>query len=149
MEIETRNFGIIDVEKDKIIELKKPILGFDEYTKFTVIDSLDDDVFYYLQSIEEPDLFFIMIDPTKIIEDYKIKVTEKFQEDLKIDKLDDIIVYTLVVVSQRGEYITTNLKAPIIINHNKRLAGQLVIEEDYPTRYYLVQEANNRGEAIG
>ncbi|TDX58899.1 flagellar assembly protein FliW [Orenia marismortui] len=140
MEIETKNFGLIDIEEDKIINFVDNILGFEDYSKFTIIDSLDDDVFYWLQSAENPGLCFAMITPIDFIEDYKITLTDKFEERLELEQLEDIIVYTIVVIGNQGKYITTNLKAPIIINSKNRRAGQLVVQEDYPTKYYLLSE---------
>ncbi len=142
MEIESSNFGRIDIEEDKIIEFEKPILGFDKYSRFTIIDSLDDDLFYWLQSIKEPNLSFAMINPADFVEDYQVSLNDKFSRNLGLNEVEDgdVIIYTLISVGENGSYVSTNLKAPIIINAQSRKAGQLILNEDYPTRYYLVKD---------
>ncbi|MCK8824175.1 flagellar assembly protein FliW [Fuchsiella alkaliacetigena] len=148
MKIDTATFGEIEIEEEKVISFEEKILGFEDYTEFTVIDSLDDDVFYWLQSIEEPELSFIMIAPGQLLDDYQITLTDKFEKKLAITAdtpLEEIVVYTLVVVEGEGERIRTNLKAPIIINAETGKAGQLVLTEEYPTRYYLFKEEKVSG----
>ncbi|WP_027339045.1 flagellar assembly protein FliW [Halonatronum saccharophilum] len=148
MKIKTNMFGDIEIEEDKVIIFEKPILGFEEYNKFTIIDSLDDQVFYWLQSIEEPDLAFIMVNPNSFVDDYKVNLTESIQKKLSIDKVEDGILYTLVVVEDEGARIRTNLKAPIIINTKNRRAAQIVLESDYPTRHYLLDESKEKAVGV-
>ncbi|MCK8827022.1 flagellar assembly protein FliW [Natroniella acetigena] len=151
MKIETKLFGEIDVQEDKIITFSDPILGFEDYTQFTVIDSLDDELFYWLQSIEEPALSFMMINPLNFVKDYQITLTDKFQEKLDIDqdtKNEDIVFYTFVAAEDETK-LRTNLKAPIIINTESRKGGQLVLQKDYPTRYYLFNEEETAARVIG
>ncbi|WP_408955666.1 flagellar assembly protein FliW [Natroniella sp. ANB-PHB2] len=151
MKVKTELFGEIEISEDKIITFAKSILGFEEYTKFTIIDSLDDDLFYWLQSLEEPGLSFIMINPVEFVSDYKVSLTDKVQERLEITQEtseEDIIIYTLVVVENDGERIRTNLKAPLVINAASKKAGQIVLEAEYPTRYYL-SEAEKKEEFVG
>ncbi len=140
MKIDTTNFGVIDIEDDKIITFVENILGFKDYTKFTIINSLENDIYYYLQSIDDPELLFIMLDPMQFIDDYQISLTESFVEKLNLAEENDMLVYTLVSIGEQGAYLSINLKAPIIINLRNQKAGQLVLEEDYPTRYYLAKE---------
>lgn len=142
MEINTSQFGKIKVDQDKIISFKREILGFEGYKKFTIIDNLEDEVFYWLQSVEEPELSFMMIDPTEFVSDYKINIPGDFREQLELKTKKEMIVYTLVVIKEEEDYISTNLKAPIIINHKQQKGGQLILEAEYPTRYYLMREEN-------
>ncbi len=148
MEINTSQFGEISVNQNKIIEFAREILGFEGYTKFTIIDNLEDEIFYWLQSVEDPDLAFMMIDPTEFIADYKIDIPAKFREKIKLKTKQEMVVYTLVVIQEEKNYVSTNLKAPIIINHKQQKGGQLVLETDYPTRYYLMKKGENQ-EVMG
>jgi flagellar assembly factor FliW len=140
MQLQTNRFGEIEIEEDKVIEFVAPILGFEDYKKFTIIDSLDDEVFYWLQSLEENELSFTMVNPLEFVENYEVGVNSKAQDELGITEEDDIIIYTLVTVRDEGAILTTNLKAPVIINADNKKAGQIVLEKDYPTRYCLWQE---------
>lgn len=37
LKIETRDFGIIDVEEENIITFKQPVFGFEDYTQFVLV----------------------------------------------------------------------------------------------------------------
>ena len=144
IKVKTKNFGSIEVEEEKVIKFKNQILGFDDYNKFTIIDSLDDEVFYWLQSIEEEELSFMMVNPFDFVDNYEIDLLDKELDLIDASEKSELYVYTLVVAN-KGK-IRTNLKAPIVINQDNKKAGQFVLRKEYPTRYYLLgseQEAEN------
>lgn len=140
MRVTTTNFGEIKIKNDKVINFKKKILGFEEYTKFTMIDPPDDDLFYWLQSITEPDLSFIIVNPLNFVKEYKVEITDDFRTSLQIEKESEIGIYSLVNIPEDSSYIAINLKAPVIINASKLLAGQLVQEQEYPIRHFIYQK---------
>ena len=41
VQITTRDFGTIEVEKESILTFKQPIFGFEEYTKYVLISDAD------------------------------------------------------------------------------------------------------------
>ena len=54
--------------------------------------------------------------------------------------MNDLDLYTLLVVPQDQTQVRTNLKAPILINQKQRLGKQVVLERsDYPIQYFLGQ----------
>lgn len=137
MFLETNNFGKIEIPENKIIYFAEPILGFEEYHRFTIINSLEDDLFYWLQSVDEGNLAFIMINPLQFIEDYRISLPARIEEKLAFKEDSDLVVHTIVVIDQNTGDIRTNLKAPLVINAENNRGAQVVLEEDYPTRFYL------------
>lgn len=137
MLVETSNFGKIEIKKDKILDFVEPILGFEDYKKFTIIDNLEDDIFYWLQSLDRPDLSFIMINPLAFVDKYNLSIPLKFQQRLELGEESEVVFYTIVVIDQTTGDIRTNLKAPVIINAGNNKAVQLVLDEEYPTRFYL------------
>lgn len=137
MIIETANFGKIEVPESKIIDFTEPILGFEDYQKYTIIRGLEDEPFYWLQSLDEGDLAFIMINPFQIFEDYSFNLPTKAKDKLAVKEDSVLLINTIVVIDQDTGDIRTNLKAPIIINGDNNKGAQVVLEEDYPTRFYL------------
>lgn len=90
-----------------------------------------------------------MIDPTRFVNDYRVDLTDNLQEKLEISEIEEVVVYTLVVVEGEGNKVRTNLKAPIIINTKSKKAGQIVLQDDYPTRHYLLDETEDKAEVTG
>ncbi|MFI5360044.1 MAG: flagellar assembly protein FliW [Halanaerobiales bacterium] len=139
MIVETINFGKIEVPESKIIYLTEPILGFEEYQRYTIIRGLEDEPFYWLQSLDEGELAFIMINPFQFFQDYSFNLPERVKEKLAVKEDSDLLINTIVVIDQETGDIRTNLKAPVIINGDNNKGAQVILEEDYPTRFYLVK----------
>jgi flagellar assembly factor FliW len=122
----------VKVEKTKIIEFVKPILGFDSLKKYCIlnIDKEKNLPFFILQSIENEGLCFIVADPNHFFKDYAAAVTEEEKELLNLMDKTDAILFVIVTVFKDLFSSTVNLKAPIIINKKTRKAVQTVLNND-------------------
>lgn len=140
MRLETTRFGAIDVSDESVITFTRPIIGFQEYRRFTVLPGPDSSGVVWLQSTESGELAFIMMDPRSIIADYTVKLGEHELSELAVESADELDIYTLVVVPADQKNIRTNLKAPVLINPKHRLGKQTILEKsDYPVRFFLGQ----------
>lgn len=138
MRLETTRFGAIDIDEESIITFTRPIIGFQEYRRFTVLPGPDSSGVVWLQSTESGELAFIMMDPRSIIADYTVELSEHELSELAVTSRDELEVYTLVVVPADPKDIRTNLKAPILINPKHRLGKQTIMEKsDYPVQFFL------------
>ena len=70
MKVETKVSGLIEVPDDHIINIPAGLLGFEEYTDFALYDSVYPP-FVWMQSIQEKNLAFLMIDPFLICGGYR------------------------------------------------------------------------------
>ncbi|MGB4046255.1 MAG: flagellar assembly protein FliW, partial [Halanaerobiales bacterium] len=84
-------------------------------------------------------LAFIMINPFQFFQDYSFNLPERVKEKLAVKEDSDLLINTIVVIDQETGDIRTNLKAPVIINGDNNKGAQVILEEDYPTRFYLVK----------
>ena len=63
MQIMTRDFGQVTISEEGTIRFVNPIFGFEEYTDFVLLsDTNIGESFLWLQSVQEPDLCFILVD---------------------------------------------------------------------------------------
>ena len=46
----------------------------------------------------------------------------------------------LVIVNKSGSILTVNLKAPLVFNLERRLARQVVVNDDQPLQYAITAE---------
>ena len=137
MEIKTTRFGTLEIEEDKIIQFTQGILGFPKEKKYILFPHKDSKIFFWLQSIERPELAFVGIDPFLVKPDYEFVISDKVEKELEIEDPTDINVITLVTIPKRShkpELITVNLLGPIVVNARKRLARQLVLD---PNKYQV------------
>ena len=139
MKAETRVFGTIDIEEDKIIRMEKGIIGFPSLQNFALIFDKEKDSkeasIMWLQSMDDGDIAFPVMVPTVLVPDYRPTVNEEILSPL--GELNDDNTYMLVTVKvpQDLTKMTTNLKAPIVINLDNNKAVQLIIEDDYSVRF--------------
>lgn len=139
MKVKTRDFGEIDVPEERIIYFQEGIPGFEEEKEFIIIFNEDEDnPFNYLQSVKNPSLSFIIINPFEIFKDYDIVIPQIAIDKLKIEKPEDVMVYSIVVIPEDISKMTANLLGPIIINHKERLGKQVILDDSrYSTKHYI------------
>lgn len=148
MQLDTTRFGAIEIDDKEVITLTQPILGFQEFRRFVLREGPDGSGLKWLQSVDAGDLAFILMNPTTLISDYTVELRPHDLTELAADTIDELSVYTLVVVPQDKTQIRTNLRAPILINPKHRLGKQLILDRSqYPIRFYLAQKNGGGGES--
>ena len=137
MTIETRDFGTVEVSEDGILEFKLPILGFESQKHFVILydDELGDSL-AWLQSVTEKDVCFIIVDPLTLLSSYTPELSGAIESDLKLAGAKTVF-RCLVVIPDLLSEATVNLRSPIVINPEKKLAAQVVLDENYPIRALL------------
>ena len=148
MKLITKEFGEITVEDKDLIVFSRGIYGFEEYTKYVILkDSPDDDIMY-LQSVDNPDLHFVIVDPYIILPHYSPMMTS---EDLavfkiKAEEINNLKYLLIAVISDDIENSVVNAKSPIVINSTNNEAIQAILTNpDYSLRHPLFLKKGNGG----
>lgn len=148
MIVKTKHFGSIDIDKNDVYTFEKGIPGFDDLRKFIVINPDKDgetSPFRWLQSIEDSDTAFVIMDVYSILPDYNPLV---YDDDLNaLGEVEDnnLVIYNIVVIPQTVSKMSVNLKAPIVLNLTTKKGGQLVVKnEDYSIKYYFYEELKKK-----
>lgn len=142
MKAATRLFGEIEIEESKIITFEDGIIGFPDMKKFTLIfdeEKEDRPSISWLQSMDEPEIAFPVMDPLFVCETYNPSVEEELLKNLGTIKEDNLYVLVTVTVPQNIKELAANLKAPIVINTDTRKASQIIVEDDLPVRYRIYE----------
>jgi len=138
MDVRTSRFGVIEIAEDRVITFSKGLLGFPDCARYCLLEPGDDACFFWLQSIEEPSLAFVITDPALFISDYSVPIRPEQMESLELDKLEEAQVF--VIVNKVGDQLTGNLQGPLVINTLTRQGEQLVLaEKKWTTRHPLVR----------
>ncbi|KNY28624.1 flagellar assembly protein FliW [Pseudobacteroides cellulosolvens] len=147
MLLNTKHFGQIEIDEKGIIDFPEGLPGFEDVKKFVLLSNTGDNyMFQWLQSVDKPDLTFVVIDPKYIKEDYEVEVPDEEIEELELDEKSDTTILSIVVVPEDIAQMTANLKAPIIINNINKKGKQIVLDcKDYNIKHYIMQELNQRG----
>jgi len=144
MIIKTKYFGEMDFAENEIIRFPEPLLGFEAYSEYVLLQFYDEpDSFFCLQSINNTDVAFILVDPVNVIENYTASLTP---EDLKILEAGDdtfLDFYAIAVVREELGDSTVNLRCPIAVNSHpeKRVGKQLVMDDtSYSMRHPIYSD---------
>lgn len=139
MVAETKFFGKIDIEDDKIIEFPMGIIGFENLKKFALIYDSEKEKrskISWLQSMEEPLMVLPVINPIDITEEYTPIIEDELTKTIGDPADADILILVTMSIPSDITKMTANLKAPIIINTVNRQAMQVIAEnEDYKIKY--------------
>ena len=138
MNVETTRFGTVDVDANRIITFPAGLLGFTSFTKYALLQPDDDAAFFWLQSIDAPELAFVVTDPSLWMRDYQVPIRREQMDELSLDKLENAQVF--VILNKHDRALTANLQGPLIVNVTNRHAMQLVLaDKKWTTRHEIVQ----------
>jgi flagellar assembly factor FliW len=130
--------GEVEYTEDDIIEFVDPMYGFDDKKNFLLIANIEPDLpFHWLQSLDDKTLTFVVTDPFLFVEKYDFELDDFTVEQLGINSIEDLMVYTTVIIPEEVENITINLKSPIILNTKKRTAKQVILNEDFAYKHKI------------
>lgn len=140
MEVRTTRFGVIQIAEDRVITFPRGLLGFPEAKRYCLLEPGDDACFFWLQSLDDPSLAFVVTDPALFISEYSVPIRPEQMGDLGLAKLDDAQVF--VIVNKVETQLTGNLQGPLVINTLTRHGEQMVLaEKRWTTRHPLMQVA--------
>ena len=139
-ELHTSRFGVISYNPDNAITFPKGIIqleGYENCTSYHLFHEEDGNrVLHYLQSLDDPDLSFTLVDPTFLNIDYDLELSDDETQLMEVEEGGDdelvimLMVYRPVVVE--GEQVTTaeeikaQTQSPLLINITKRVGIQKV-----------------------
>lgn len=138
MEVRTTRFGVIEIAEDRVITFPKGLLGFPGQKQYCLLEPGDDACFFWLQSLDEPSLAFVVTDPSLFVQDYSVPIRDEQMKDLGLSSLDDAQVFC--IVNKLDDQLTGNLQGPLIVNTLSRVGEQMVLaEKRWTTRHPLVK----------
>lgn len=130
MKLNTKYHGIKEYNENDTITFKKSLPGFEGLKKFILFVVEENELFSILHSIENEEIGLIVMTPFSLVKDYEFKLDEKKLHELRIESPQEVLILNTVTLGSKVEDITTNLKAPIIINIKQRLGEQIILDND-------------------
>jgi flagellar assembly factor FliW len=132
LKLEGTRFGALDYCESDVIAFVGGLIGFPTLGSFVVISHRENSPFRWLQSLDEPSLAFLTVDPSAYVQGYEPEISDDDAQALQLDTPKPTLI--LVTVSIPGGNVgamTINLAAPIVINLQDRLARQVVLDGDF------------------
>lgn len=125
--INTR-FGQVEYDPDNLLHFPTGMVGFPQLHDFIVMPNKKQGPLFWIQSVDDPDIAFVLTDPSNFFLDYVVVPDESERELLKIAAEDPCFVLAVVTVPPNQE-ITLNLSAPILFAPQTNRAMQVILDD--------------------
>ena len=129
--LDTKDYGTIEYEESDLIHFTDGLFGFNDLKDFIplVLDENEDNTILMLQSIENTDIAFVIINPFSLDPDYNPVLSPEELSYLGVKSEDDLSYYVICVLRSNHLENTVNMKAPVVINPDKRIGMQVILNQ--------------------
>ncbi len=135
MIIDTTRFGPVRIESDDLLRFPEGVLGLPGCRDWVLLADLQNEALAWLQSVDSPEIALGVVNPRRFVPSYQMRVARRELEPLQLEGLEEVEV--LVVLGRAGPSITLNLKAPLVLNLQRRVGRQVVTNGDQPLQYVV------------
>lgn len=148
MKINTKDFGIVEVEENAVYEFDSGLYGFEEVKRYAIFhQSFDGVSLLNLQAVDNISPSFLVLEPWDLYPDYCPTLTE---EDLKLCDVSDInelIFLVITNVSTSIGELSVNIKSPVVLNPKSKKGRQVILQNpDYKVRYHPFLQEEKDGD---
>lgn len=135
MKIHTTRFGSIEIEPDDILFFRNGLLGFEDCRHWVLLADSENTAVAWLQSMQHADVAMPVVSPRRFVADYQVRLEPNDVDILQLNSVEQ--AYVLGVVSRDHDVLTLNLRAPLVINLDRRIGCQVVTVDPQPLQYEL------------
>ena len=132
MKFESTQFGTQEVDPERILTFPKGMPGFESSTRYKLFhEDKGQPVVHWLQSVDEPDVAFALVDPATFGLNYEFALTDEEEKLLQMDNVADIAVLLIAYKPQpdttSNANINANINGPIVLNTRTRIGMQKIL----------------------
>lgn len=135
MKIHTTRFGSIEIEPDDILFFRNGLIGFEDCRHWVLLADAANTSVAWLQSMQHSDVAMPVVSPRRFVPDYQVRLDPTDVDLLQLSQVEQAFV--LSVVSRNEETLTLNLRAPLVINLDRRIGSQIITVDEQPMQYEL------------
>ena len=135
MKIHTTRFASIEIEPDDILFFRNGLIGFEDCRHWVLLADSDNSAVAWLQSMQHSDIALPVVSPPRFVSGYQVRLEPNDVDLLQLSKVEQAFV--LAIVSRNEESLTLNLRAPIVVNLDRRIGSQVITVDAQPMQYEL------------
>jgi len=135
MLISTSRFGTVEIDPEDILLFSRGMLAYEAHRHWVLLADADNPAVAWLQSLSDPEIAFPMVSPRRFAPGYQVQIARSQLTPLELAALDQAFV--LVALSRNDDTVTMNLRAPVIINLDRRIGRQVVTSDEQPLQRAL------------
>ncbi len=140
LKLETRDYGTLEYEKEFLINFPDGLFGFQELHDYLplCLNEEEDNTLLVLQSVEDANIGFVVINPFALDPDYAPALTPEELSYLEADSESKLTFYVICVLKNNYLDNTVNLKCPLVVNPDTRRGMQVILSDSkYDFRHQL------------
>jgi len=146
MKVNTKAFGLIDVEEKQRVNIPQGLFGFDDFSEYVLLDA-EHQPFFWLQSVLDQEIAFVLINPFLFRADYEVNISNEELAEIGISSPDKALIFVIVTIPQDGGAMTANLQGPIVINKENMTGMQAILSDPkWKTRHDIIAELGEMGK---
>lgn len=140
MTVQTKNGLLVQADEKQKITLPQGLFGFENMHNFVLLDC-EYKPFYWMQSLDNKDLAFLIVDPFLFFSDYEIDADDKTLSSIDLTNPEDVKIMCIVTVPADNSGVTANLQGPLIINKANNKCMQIILtDERWQTKHNLLEQ---------
>jgi len=149
LKVATMRFGEVEIADDQLYKLAAPLPGFPRTEQFFFIQKDNIKPFEWMQSVQEPEVTFVVVDPRQFFHDYSPDISGFELKELGLKSVDEATMIVIVVLPEDMTKMTANLRGPVLINRETRVMKQVFTESDkYGVRESILEGIKRKEQAV-
>jgi flagellar assembly factor FliW len=146
VKVATKAYGLIDVDERQKIVFPQGLFGFETLKDYLLLDA-ERQPFYWLQSMDEEQVAFILVNPFLFRPDYEVNISNEELAEIGIRSPEKALIFSIVTIADNS-LMTANLQGPLVINRDNRTGKQAVLSDSrWKTRHDIMAELAAIGNA--
>jgi flagellar assembly factor FliW len=146
MKVNTKAFGQIEADEKQKINFPQGLFGFEDYKDYTLLDA-EHQPFLWLQSLDDQEIAFILINPFLFRPDYEVNISNEELAEIGVTAAENALIFVIVTIPQDGNSMTANLQGPLVINKETMTGMQAVLSDiRWKTKHDIISEIEKPGK---
>ena len=135
MRIDTSRFGSLRIDEDRLFLFPQGLIGMETLRQWALLPDPHCAAVAWLQSASRGDQAIALVSPRAFVPEYRVRVARRDLAPLQLRPGNQ--TYVLTTLAGHVGRLTINLRAPVIINLQRRIGCQVVTGDDQPLRHPL------------
>jgi len=146
MKVNIKAFGQIEVDEKQKISFPQGLFGFEDFKDYVLLDA-EHQPFLWLQSTDDQEIAFILINPFLFRPDYEVNISNEELNEIGITSPEKALIFVIVTIPQDGNTMTANLQGPLVINKENMTGMQAVLSDArWKTKHDIISEIEKSGK---
>ncbi len=127
--IQTTRFGQIEISQEHVIHFRDGMIGFPQLKEYILVESSSLPILLWLQSVDAAEVAFPVMEPWFFKKDYMVSPNDADKLSIDLKPGDKTKYFVVLTIPNEMMRMTVNLKAPIVVNLNKSMATQIILQD--------------------